>query len=99
MEERGREGGEDAVRGYRARLPAHRVCRRLVALDRVLVVEVDECGAGERAGDLGEDVVRHLGPREPTLDGQRDRDRGVDVGAADSSRDVDPEYDRHEPAK
>src|SRR6266536_140832 len=67
VEVAGREGGEDAVRGDRTRLPAHRVGGTFVALDRVLVVEVDERGGGECACDLGEDVVRHLRPREPAL--------------------------------
>jgi len=59
----GREGREDAVRRDRARLAAHRVRHVLVALDRVLVVQVDERRAGETARDLGEDVQRHLRPR------------------------------------
>ena len=98
MEVPGREGREDAVRGYRARLPPHRVGYVFVALDRVLVVEIDERGACECAHDLGGDVQRHLCPREPTAHRQRDRDRRVDVRAADPSRDVDPEHDRHAPS-
>ena len=80
-------------------MPANRARRVLVALDRVLVVEVDEGSAGERSGDLREDVVRHLRPRKPATYGQRDRDGRIDVRAADAACDVDGEHHRDHPSE
>jgi hypothetical protein len=62
-----------------------------------VVDQVDQRGADEGAAQLRGPVGDHPAPGEVPFHGQRQGDRGVDVGAADVAGDILAEGDRKRP--